>query len=336
MRVAVIGAGSWGTTMSAMACANAEVILWARRRELANRIDSDHENPEYLEGFPLPERLAATSDLEEALAGADLVAVGVPSHGYRAVLERARHLIGPSTPVVSLAKGIEADTGLRMSEITLEVLEGHDPGAVGVLSGPNLAVEIMQGYPAATVVAMGDQAWASRIQPVFATPRFRVYTNPDVVGVEVAGATKNVMAIAAGASRGLGLGMNSLATLATRGLAEMTRLGVAVGGKSLTFGGLAGVGDMMVTCFSPLSRNNLVGYGLGRGRGIDEILAEMKMVAEGVKTTRAVLDLASRHGVEMPIAEAVGRIIHQGETVEEAMIALMGRRPRAENHGMAS
>lgn len=334
--MAVIGAGSWGTTMAAVACANAEVVLWARRRELAGRIDSDHENPEYLEGFPLPERLAATSDLEEALAGADLVTVGVPSHGYRAVLERARGLIGASTPVVSLAKGIEAATGLRMSEITLEVLAGHDPGAVGVLSGPNLAVEIMQGYPAATVVAMGDETWASRIQPVFATPRFRVYTNPDVVGVEVAGATKNVMAIAAGASRGLGLGMNTLASLATRGLAEMTRLGVAVGGKRLTFGGLAGVGDMMVTCYSPLSRNNLVGYRLGRGRGIDEILAEMKMVAEGVKTTRAVLDLASRHGVEMPIAEAVGRIIHQGETVEEAMISLMGRRPRAENHGMAS
>ncbi len=334
MRVAVIGAGSWGTTIAAIASANADVIIWARRRELADRINTDRANPDYLPGFFLSEDLVATSDLERALGNADLVVVGVPSHGYRAVMEQARGLIAPSTPVISLTKGIETDTGLRMSELTLEVLEEHEPAAVGVLSGPNLAVEIMEGQPAATVVAMGDTDAAARIQPVFNTPRFRVYTNPDMVGVELAGAIKNVIAIAAGVSTGLGFGMNTMATLVTRGLAEMTRLGIALGGQALTFGGLAGVGDVMATCGSPRSRNNRVGYQLGRGRTIDEILADMTMVAEGVKTTRPVLDLAARHGVEMPIAEAVGRILHEGDTVQQAMAALMGRAPKSEGHGI--
>ncbi len=334
MRLVVVGAGSWGTTVAAIASANAEVVLWARRPELADRINSDRANPDYLPGFSLPERLVATSGIGRALRDADMVVVGVPSHGYRAVLERAKGLIAPSTPVVSLTKGIEVDTGLRMSQVTLEVLAGHDPAAVGVLSGPNLAVEIMEGQPAATVIAMGDPASARRIQPVLTTPMFRVYTNPDVVGVEVAGATKNVIAIAAGASTGLGFGMNTTASLVTRGLAEMTRLGIALGGEALTFGGLAGVGDLMATCGSPRSRNNRVGYQLGRGRRIEEIVAEMNMVAEGVKTTRAVLDLASRHGVEMPIAEAVGRILYEGETVQQAMATLMGRALTSEGHGI--
>lgn len=320
--------------MAAIASPNAEVILWARRRELAERINSEHANPDYLPGFFLPPGLVATSDLGRALDKVDLVVVGVPSHGYRAVLERAGGLIARSTPVISLTKGIETDTGMRMSEVTLEVLEDHDPAAVGILSGPNLAVEIMEGQPAATVIAMGDAEAAAMIQPVFNTPRFRVYTNPDVVGVELAGAIKNVIAIGAGASAGLGFGMNTMATLVTRGLAEMTRLGIALGGQALTFGGLAGVGDLMATCGSPRSRNNRVGYQLGRGRTIGEILAGMTMVAEGVRTTRPVLDLAARHGVEMPIAEAVGRILHEGETVHEAMAALMARAPTSEGHGI--
>ena len=330
----MIGAGSWGTAMASLASATADVVLWARRPTLADRINRDKENPDYLAGFPLPERLIATSDLDEALGDADLVVVGVPSHGYRSVLASARGLIPPSAPLVSLTKGIERETGLRMSQVTLEVLEGHDPEAVGVLSGPNLAVEIMEGQPAASVIAMGDPALARRIQPIFTTPRFRVYTNPDVIGVEVAGATKNVVAIAAGASTGLGFGMNTLATLVTRGLAEMTRLGIAMGGQALTFGGLAGVGDLIATCGSLRSRNNRVGYELGRGRRIEEIVAEMNMVAEGVKTTRAVLDLASRHGVEMPIAESVGRILYEGATVGGALTDLMGRAARAEGHGI--
>ena len=321
--------------MAAIGCANAEVVLWARRQELADRINADRANAEYLPGFVLPEGLVATSELGSALAGADIVVVGVPSHGYRAVLERARALIPPATPVLSLTKGIEVETGLRMSQVTLQVLEAHEPEAVGVMSGPNLAVEIMEGQPAATVIAMGDPALALRIQPVFSTPRFRVYTNPDVIGVELAGSIKNVIAIGAGVSTGMGFGMNTMATLVTRGLAEMTRLGIALGGQALTFGGLAGVGDLMATCGSPHSRNNRVGFQLGRGRTIDEILADMTMVAEGVKTTRPVLDLAARHGVEMPIAEAVGRILHEGETVEQAMAALMGRVPKSEGHGIA-
>jgi len=334
MRLAVIGAGSWGTTVAAIASPNTDVILWARRPDLAERINRDRANADYLPGYTLPSSLAATSDMEEALTGADLVVVGVPSHGYRAVLAKAKEMVPPSTPVVSLTKGIEMDTGLRMSEVTLQVLPGHDPGAVGVLSGPNLAVEIMEGQPAATVIAMGDPRAARRIQPVFTTPRFRVYTNPDVIGVEVAGAAKNVIAIAAGASTGLGFGMNTTASLVTRGLAEMTRLGIAMGGEALTFGGLAGVGDLMATCGSSRSRNNRVGLQLGKGRGIEQIVSEMNMVAEGVKTTRAVLNLAERHGVEMPIAEAVGGMLYEGQTVHHAMASLMGREPTSEGHGI--
>ena len=335
MKLTVIGAGSWGTTVAAIASANAEVVLWARRRGLASQINTDRINSDYLPDFVLPAALAVTSDLTLALDEPDLVVIGVPSHGYRAVLDRAKDLIPATTPVVSLTKGIEVGTGLRMSQVTLEVLEGHDPAAVGVLSGPNLAVEIIERQPAATVIAMGDQAAAARIQPVFNTPLFRVYTNPDVIGVELAGAVKNVIAIAAGVSTGMGFGMNTMATLVTRGLAEMTRLGIAMGGEALTFGGLAGVGDLIATCGSPRSRNNQVGLQLGQGHRIDQILAGMNMVAEGVKTTGAVLDLAARHGVEMPIAEAVGRILYAGETVHEAMTALMGRELKSEGHGIS-
>ncbi len=334
MRAAVIGAGSWGTAIACLASAGAEVSLWARRAALAERINTDRENPDYLAGFPLPAAVAATSRLDEALEGADLVMMAVPSHGYRAVLDRAGGMIPASIPVVSLAKGIETGTGMRMSQVTLEVLEGHDPDAVGALSGPNLAPEIMKGQPAAAVIAVGDREAARRIQCLFASPRLRVYTNPDVIGVETAGAAKNVMAIAAGAAVGLGFGMNTMAALVTRGLAEMTRLGIALGGRALTFGGLAGVGDLIATCGSPSSRNNRVGLQLGRGRGIEEILAETNMVAEGVKTTGAVLGLASRHGVEMPIAAAVGQILYEGVTVRKALAELMGRSAKAEGHGI--
>lgn len=334
MKVAVIGAGSWGTTVATLATHNADVVLWARRPELAERIATAHENPDYLAGFPLPESLGATADLAAALEGADVVVMGVPSHGFRAVLESARGLIPPQTPVVSLTKGIEQGTKLRMTQVTLDVLTGHDPGAVGVLSGPNLASEIMEGQPAATVIAMGDYEVAKRVQPLFATPTFRVYTNPDTIGAEVAGAVKNVMAIAAGAGRGLGFGMNSLASLITRALVEITRLGMAMGGQALTFGGLAGIGDLMATCSSSRSRNNQVGFKLGQGQKLDEIIAEMNMVAEGVKTTKAVLELAHEHDVEMPIAEEVGRVLYEGETPRDALTRLMGREAKSEGRGI--
>ena len=334
MKIAVIGAGSWGTAVASLAAQNTDVVLWARRDELAETISETHMNPEYLDGFELPESLAATSDIASALAGADIVVMGVPSHGFRSVLEHTKGLIDPSTPILSLTKGIEQDSKLRMTEVTLDVLTDHDPGAVGVLSGPNLAREIMEGQPAATVIAMGDHSVARMLQPLFMTPTFRVYTNPDVIGAEVAGAVKNVMAIAAGIASGLGFGMNSLAALITRAFLEITKLGVAMGGEALTFGGLAGIGDLMATCSSPLSRNNRVGVELGKGRDLDSIIADMKMVAEGVKTTRGVLQLAEDHRVEMPIATEVGRVLYEAERPRDALARLMGREAKSEGHGM--
>ncbi|MXZ06158.1 MAG: NAD(P)-dependent glycerol-3-phosphate dehydrogenase [Acidimicrobiia bacterium] len=333
-QLAVLGAGAWGTTVASLAASNTSAILWARQPELATRINADHENPDYLPGAVLPKKLQATSDIREAIEDAEAILVGVPSHCHRPVLKSARRFIPSSTPVISLAKGIEVAGGLRMSQVIAEVLEGHDPERIGALSGPNLSAEIMKGHPAATVVALPDPEAARRVQSLLSTPLFRVYAGTDVVGVEVAGSVKNVIAIAAGAAMGLGFGMNTVAALTTRGLAEMTRLGVALGGEILTFGGLAGVGDLMATCAGPLSRNHQVGRRLGEGQGINRILAKMTSVAEGVKTTRAVLDLAARHEVEMPITEAVGRIIYEGETVEQAMASLLDRTPKPETHGM--
>ena len=335
MRIAVIGAGSWGTAVATLASANASVGLWTRRPELASSINNDRENAEYLPGVRLSDRITATTDFTRAVNGAAAVLVAVPSHGYRDVLEKASGVIPTSIPVISLAKGIEVATGLRMSQVTLDVLDGHHPSRVGALSGPNLSEEIMQGQPAATVLSIADRTVGQEIQSILGTSRFRVYTNPDLIGVEVAGATKNVIALAAGVSLGLGFGMNTMAGLATRGLAEMTRLGVVLGGEAITFGGLAGVGDLMATSGSPSSRNYQVGYQLGKGREIGEITSGMKTIAEAVRTTEAVLQLAARHGVEMPIAEAVGRILYEGETVQQAMKRLMDRTPRHEGHGIA-
>lgn len=333
MHVAVIGSGSWGTTVAGLVATNAEVTLWARRPELAEAIRATRQNPDYLPGHTLP-AMETTSDLIRAANGADVIVMAVPSHGYRAVLEQLAGQVEPDTPIVSLTKGIEQGTRLRMTQITAEVLVGHDPRRIGVLSGPNLAREVADGQPAATVVAMRDQATAERLQPLFMTPTFRVYTNPDVIGSETAGALKNVMAIAAGIVRGLEFGMNTLATLVTRALAELTRLGVAIGGHPLTFGGLAGVGDLMATCSSPESRNNRVGYELGRGAKLDDIIASMQMVAEGVKTTSAALELAATHSIEMPIAEAVGRVLHDGEDPRVAIDRLMRREAKPEGHGI--
>ena len=329
MRVAVIGAGSWGTTVASMLALKAETTLWARNPALADAI-AEGENPQYLTGVKLPDELMATSDLDAALDGAEVVAMAVPSHGYRAVLARGAESIQGGAPIVSLAKGIEQDTLMRMTEVTTDVLSGHDPGRIGVLTGPNLASEIMAGQPAATVVAVEDREVALMLQDLFAGPMFRVYTNPDVVGAETAGATKNVMAIAAGMADGLGLGLNTRATLITRALAEMTRLGVAMGGQIGTFSGLAGVGDLVATSFSDQSRNHRVGTGLGEGKSIDEVVGEMDMVAEGVKSTKGILALAERHGVEMPIAEQVGRVLYEGTSVPDAILELMGRASKSE------
>ncbi len=332
MSVAVIGAGSWGTTVAAVVAANAPTIVWARRAELAAAISSRHENPDYLPGSPLPTGLAATSDIEEALHGATVIVMGVPSHGYRRVLSDAAPLIPADVPIVSLSKGVEQETLMRMTQVTRDVLPDHDAAKIGVLTGPNLAREIIAGQPAATVIAMRDQATATQLQTLFMTPTFRVYTNRDVVGSEAAGALKNVMAIASGMAHGLGFGDNSTATLITRALAELTRLGSAMGGEPTTFAGLAGMGDLIATCMSSQSRNHRVGFGLGQGRKLDDIIGEMNMVAEGVKSTKGVLALADRHIVEMPIAEQVGQVLYEGKDPTVALAELMTREAKPEHH----
>lgn len=330
MRIAVIGAGSWGTAVACLAAQRHGTVLWARRPELAEQLNEDRRNEQYLPGAEIPYSLTVTSDLEAALRDAELIVMGVPSHGYREVLARGATLVPAGAAIVSLSKGIEQGTLKRMTEVTREELSDHDPGIVGVLSGPNLAREVIAGQPAATVIAMTDIERARTLQQVFMSPSFRVYTNTDVAGCEIAGALKNVMAIAAGMARGLGFGDNTLATLITRALAELTRLGVAMGGEPLTFAGLAGMGDLIATCVSSQSRNNRVGTELGKGRSLDEIISEMNMVAEGVKTTRAVLDLADRYGIEMPIANQVGRVLYEGARPRDAVLALMTREAKAE------
>ncbi|MBT8203082.1 MAG: NAD(P)-dependent glycerol-3-phosphate dehydrogenase [Acidimicrobiia bacterium] len=329
MRVAVIGAGSWGTTVAALASQSAEVRLWSRRPELAEAINTTGRNPDYLAEYPLPEALRATADLGEALDGADAVVLGVPSHGLRAVLMQAGPQIEPAIPVISLTKGLEAGTNMRMTQVISDVLPDHDPAGIGVLTGPNLAREIMEGQPAASVISVPSEDIATVLQSVFMTPTLRVYSNTDVVGCEIAGSLKNVMALAAGMAHGLGYGDNSMATLITRALAELSRLGQAMGGNPATFAGLAGMGDLIATCVSPLSRNHRVGIALGEGRSLEEIISEMNMVAEGVKTTPVVVELARFHDVDMPIAFQVNEVLN-GQPVGEMLTRLMGRPPKAE------
>jgi glycerol-3-phosphate dehydrogenase (NAD(P)+) len=333
-RIAVVGAGSWGTTVAAIAAGNAPTTLWARRPDLAAEIAAAHENSSYLPGVHLPDALHATGSLEEACAGADVIVLGVPSHGLRAVLAEAQAWIGRTVPVVSLAKGIEQGTLARMTEVACEMLPDHDRAYVGVLTGPNLAREVAAGQPTASVVAIGDERVAESLQQLFFSPSFRVYTNPDVIGCEMAGALKNVLAIGAGIADGLGYGDNTKAALMTRGLAELARLGIAMGGDPLTFAGLAGMGDLIATCSSPQSRNRHVGMELGKGRTVDDIVSEMRMVAEGVKTTAAVLELADRHEVEMPLASFVGRVLYEGARPADLVPELMLRKAKPELHGM--
>jgi glycerol-3-phosphate dehydrogenase (NAD(P)+) len=327
IRVAVIGAGSWGTTVAALAAVNTPTMLWARRPELAKAINVDHRNGDYLPGFELPDALDATGDIEEAVSAADVVVMGVPSQGFRDVLATAAPFVRPWVPVVSLAKGLEASTLMRMSEVVQDVLPGHP---VAVLTGPNLAKEILAGEPAASVVAIDEPTIAGELQRIFSTSRLRIYTNPDVVGCEVSGVVKNVIAIAAGMAEGMGFGDNTRATLITRGLAEIARLGRRLGGDPLTFAGLAGMGDLIATCSSRQSRNHMVGYELGQGRTIDDIVGGMHMVAEGVKSSRSVLQLAMRSDVEMPISESVVLVCHEGWTAQQALEHLMHRDPKAE------
>ena len=330
-KIAVVGAGSWGTTVASLAGRSVDTVLWARRESLASAINSTSRNPDYLPDLELPALLNATPDLEAAVTDADVVVMAVPSHGFRDVFSIVAGTVDPSTPILSLTKGIEQGSLATMTEVVNQVDAKHEMSRVGVLTGPNLASEVAAGQPTAAVVAMADQETAIALQEVFVGPTFRVYTNDDVVGCELGGALKNVMAIAAGMSDGLGYGDNTRATLITRALAELTRLGVALGGRPETFAGLAGMGDLIATCISTASRNHRVGFGLATGKTLDQVITEMKMVAEGVKTTRAVLDLAEMNKVEMPIAHHVGQVLYEGLHPREAVLSLMTREPKSEH-----
>lgn len=322
IRVAVVGAGSWGTTVAHLAAHNSPTTLWARQVDLAHEIDTAHRNTKYLADFDLHPELRATADIEEAVRDADVVVMGVPTHGFRDTLRDVAKHVRPWVPVVSLAKGFELGTKLRMSQVCSEELSGHP---VAVLTGPNLAKEILAGHPAATVVAMHDESIAKELQRCFAVEHFRVYTNDDVVGAEVGGALKNVIAIAAGMAEGLGTGDNTRAAVVTRGLAELARLGMALGGQPMTFAGLTGMGDLIATCMSPQSRNRYVGEQLGRGRTIDDICDEMHQVAEGVKACRVAQELARDHDVDMPITDEVVGVCHEGRTAVDAYRGLLRR-----------
>ncbi len=329
--VAVIGAGSWGTTLAHLAARNSETVLWARDPALAAEIQVQHTNSRYLAGYELHPDLQSSSDLEGVVCRADVVVMGVPSHVFRGTLELVAEHVRAWVPIVSLTKGLEQGTRKRMTQVIQDVLPGHP---YGLLTGPNLAKEICAGDAAASVIAMSDANVAGELQNVFGTNLFRVYQNDDVIGCELAGALKNVMAIAAGMADGLGTGDNTRSAVITRGLSELSRLGVAMGGDLRTFAGLAGMGDLVATCISPQSRNRHVGEELGRGRTIDEIIEEMHMVAEGVKTARVVMELADEHGIEMPIAEQVYAVCHEGRSAAEAYRGLLRRESRHELHGL--
>ncbi|MFF4343923.1 NAD(P)H-dependent glycerol-3-phosphate dehydrogenase [Kitasatospora sp. NPDC001540] len=325
-----MGTGSWGTVFAMiLADAGCEVTLWGRRPELVEAINREHVNRDYLPELTLPAGIRATTDAAEALAGADFAVLSVPSQTLRDNLALWAPLIEPQTALVSLMKGVELGTVKRMSEVITEVA-GVGPERVVVVSGPNLAGEIANRQPAATVVACTDEEVAKRFQKACHTPYFRPYTNTDVVGCELGGAVKNVIGLAVGMANGMGLGDNTKATLITRGLAETTRLGLVLGADAHTFAGLAGMGDLVATCSSPLSRNNTFGTNLGRGMTLAETVAATSQTAEGVKSCESVLDLARRNGVDMPIVEAVVDVVHRGRPPQEVLKGLMARSAKPE------
>jgi glycerol-3-phosphate dehydrogenase (NAD(P)+) len=334
-KVACIGGGSWGTTVAILIANNRhDVVMWCRRDDLADEVNTQHRNERYLPGIVLPDNLRATSDIDEAMDGAELCVMGVPSHGWREVLRTIAPKLDKIRAIVSLTKGLEVGTNARMSEIVAEECPGLSRDRFAMLAGPNIAKEIAREMPAATAIACADAETCEWLQGIVHQPYFRVYTNNDVVGCELGGAIKNVVAIAAGIADTLGFGDNANAALMTRGLAELTRLGVRLGGDPMTFAGLAGMGDMIVTCISKYSRNRRVGKELGKGRRIEEITAEMNMVAEGVKTCRPILELGRRNDVWMPITESVVSVIYEGKTPEEMVADLLAHAPVGERHGI--
>jgi glycerol-3-phosphate dehydrogenase (NAD(P)+) len=328
---AVMGAGAWGTALAkVLAEAGSEVRLWARRPEVADEINATHVNTSYLPGIELPTAIRATTDAGEALAGLTTVLLAVPSQTLRANLEQWRGLIADGATLVSLAKGIELGSLMRMSQVIVQVT-GVDPSQVAVVSGPNLADEIAHEQPAATVVASTDSGRAVALQRALSTRYFRPYTNADVIGTEIGGACKNVIALACGMAAGVGLGENTAAAIITRGLAEIMRLGISVGAKSATLAGLAGVGDLVATCTSPHSRNRSFGERLGRGGTMEAAqLAAGGHIAEGVSSCESILALASSYDVEMPLTHAVHQVCHKGLSVDQAMALLLGRSTKPE------
>ena len=316
----ILGGGSWGTTVASLTAKNSNTILWARNENTVSEINEKHTNSKYLPGAQLNNNLKASNSIEETVKNSDVIVVGIPSQHFRDVIKKAKPHIRPWVPIVSLAKGLELDTKMRMTEIIEEELPGHP---AGVLTGPNLAKEIQSGQAAAAVIAMVDDTIARQLQQAFSTGLFRVYTNDDVIGCELGGALKNIMAIATGMGDGANAGDNTRAALITRGLSELTRLGTAMGGKSRTFSGLAGMGDLVATCSSSKSRNHHVGFQLGRGKSLEQIIEEMNEVAEGVKTAKVVLELAKDYNVDMPISHEVYKVLYEGNSVHDAFRGLI-------------
>jgi len=328
LNAGLLGGGSWGTTVAALIAKNTPVTMWARDQATVDEINTKHSNTKYLPDALLPDNVRATTDIEEAVAGMDVIVMGIPSQSFRGVLEQIKPHIRPWVPVISLSKGLELSTRKRMTELVNEVLPGHP---AGVLTGPNLAREIMSGYAAASVIAMDDEIIVKELQKLFHSGLFRVYTNHDVIGCELGGVLKNIIAIATGMGDGQGAGENTRSAVITRGLAEITRLGVAMGGEPQTFAGLAGTGDLIATCTSPQSRNRTVGYELGKGRTIKEIIDDMFMVAEGVKSAPAVVALAEEYGVDMPIAREVLQVVQDKNSARQAFRGLIRTAAGAES-----
>ena len=333
-KVAVIGAGSWGTALAnLLAAKGVETLMWSFESDVADAVNRQHANPKYLGGVALDPRLKATGDMAEAVRGAGVVLSVSPSHVVRQVMAQAAASLEDGALIVSASKGIENESLKTMDEVLADVLDGQAMRRATYLSGPSFALEVAMGQPTAVTIASHDADAAREAQALFQTAAFRVYTSPDVRGVELGGALKNVIAIAAGVIEGLGFGNNTRAALITRGLAEITRLGVAAGADPRTFAGLAGMGDLILTCTGALSRNRSVGVELGRGRPLEEVLGGMVMVAEGVRTTRSARDLARKLEIEMPIVDAVHAILFEGLPPKEAVQQLMLREPKAETWG---
>ncbi|HEY4740988.1 MAG TPA: NAD(P)H-dependent glycerol-3-phosphate dehydrogenase [Candidatus Acidoferrales bacterium] len=332
-KIAIIGAGSWGTALAiVLARSNKRhtISLWAHEPEIVESVRARHVNDIFLPGFELPEAVSSTGDIAEAVAGAGIVIGVMPSQHARELYSQILPHISPGTAIVSATKGLEPESLLRMSEVIAQTGARITGLRVAAMSGPSFAREVARGDPTAIVIASKDAALAAEVQEAFSGPTFRLYTNSDITGVELGGAIKNVIAIAAGVTEGLGFGHNTLAALITRGLAEMSRLGIALGGKQETMAGLAGMGDLVLTCTGALSRNRSVGVELGRGRKLDEIIGSMRMVAEGVPTTAAAQMLARRMGIEMPITQQMHAVLYEGRSPREAIRELMERRLKGE------